>query len=260
LKSLGVRVDDKSRTVVNVLKEEEVLHQLEIFHQWYKDGIINADAPILTQIPDYRIVQIAQGWPSAAKTSWGPKMGTEAVAVQYTEPIVSNRTVRGSLNAIYSGSRYPEKALEFLQLVNLDPYVRDSFYYGLEGDNFVYTDDRKIKKLNHDWNKKVAGYTQGTFFTVSQEAGQKINQWDEVKQLNAEAEGSVLLGFDMDTSNVENELANCLAVYNKYESILLTGAQDPHQLVDTITKELKIAGFEKIMEEAQKQIDEAYNQ
>lgn len=257
LEPLGVRIDDESRTVVNVLKEEEVMNDLKILNQWYKEGIINADAPTLAELPSYRMVSIAQGWPSAAKTTWGPNMGVEAEAVQYTEPVLSNSTVRGSLNAIYSGSKYPEKALEFLQLVNLDSYVRDSFYYGLEGDNFKYTEDGKVEKLNTDW--PMAGYTQGTFFTVSPIAGE-INQWDEVKELNEKAKGSVLLGFDLDPTNIQNELANCRAVWNKYRSELLTGARDPEELVESITAELEAAGFNKIIEEAQSQIDAAFNQ
>lgn len=258
LEPLGVRYDDETRTVVNTLKEEQVMNDLKTLHEWYKAGIINADAPTLAELPSYRMLFTAQGWSSAAKTTWGPNMGVEAVAIQYTEPIVSNSTVRGSLNAIYSGSKHPGKALEFLQLVNLDSYVRDAFYYGLEGENFNYTEDGKLEKLNSEWT--MAGYTQGTFFTVSQLADEEFNQWDEVKELNAKANGSVLLGFDLDPSSIQNELANCRAVWQKYRSEVLTGARDPEQLVETITAELEAAGFNTIMEEAQRQIDEAFNQ
>ena len=215
LEPIGVRVDDESRTVVNVLKQEDVMNNLKTLHTWYKEGIINADAPTLGEAPSYRTTFIAQGWPSAAKTTWGPSMGVEAEAVQFAGPVLSNSTVRGSLNAVYSGAKNPEKAIEFLQLVNLDSYVRDAFYYGLEGDNFKYTEGGEVEKLNTDWT--MAGYTQGTFFTVSPIAGE-IDQWAEVKELNEKAVGSVLLGFDLDPTNIQNELTNCRAVWNKYRS------------------------------------------
>jgi len=255
LEPLGVRIDDESRTVVNVLEQEDIMDELKTLHTWFKEGIINPDAPTLGEPPSYRTTFIAQGWPSAAKTTWGPSMGVEAEAVKYAGPVLSNGTVRGSLNAIYSGAKNPEKAVEFLQIVNLDSYVRDAFYYGLEGDNFQYTDDGKVEKLNEDWT--MAGYTQGTFFTVTPIAGE-IDQWAEVKELNEQAVGSVLLGFDLDPTNIQNELTNCRAVWNKYRSELLTGARNPEELVETITKELKAAGFDKIMEEAQNQIDAAF--
>lgn len=255
--AIGVRYDDQTRTVVNVFEQDDIMAQLNTIHQWYKDGIINADAASLDQSPTYRSVFIGQGWSGAAKTTWGPSMGVEAEAVQINDTIVSNETVRGSINAISSGTKYPEKCLEFLQLVNLDPKVRNAFYYGVEGENFNYTADGKIDKINTDW--PMAGYTQGTFFTVGQLTTDEFNQWDEVKALNENAKPSVLLGFTMDLSKVQNEVANCREVYNKYKSELFTGTADPNELVPKITEELKAAGFDTIVAEAQAQINAYYN-
>lgn len=257
LNALGVRFDDETRTVVNALQQEDVLKTLDILHGWYKEGIINPDAPTMKEeVSTYKTLFTSTGWSSAAKTTWGPNMGIEAEAVQLTETLLSNTTVRGSLNGISSGTKYPEKCLEFLQLINLDPKVRDAFYYGLEGENFEYTAEGKVKKLNSDWS--MAGYTQGTFFNVSGLDGEEVNQWDEVKTLNEQAKPSVLLGFDVDTTNIENELVNCREVYKKYSSELLTGAREPREFVKQITTELEAAGFNKILEEVQNQVNAYY--
>lgn len=250
---IGVRYDDNSRTVVNVFEQKDVMDQFRILHNWYNEGLINADAPTLDAGPTHKAVAIAQGWSSAAKTTWGPNMGVEAEAVQINETIVSNSTVRGSLNAIYSGTKYPEKCLELLQLVNLDSKVRDALYYGLEGDDFEYTADGKINRLKTEW--PMAGYTQGTFFNISPLADTEFNQWDEVKELNEKAKPSVLLGFTMDTSKVVNEITNCREIFNKYKSELFTGSRNPDELVPQITKEMKDAGMDKIIAEAQAQIN-----
>ena len=82
-----------------------------------------------------------------------------------------------------------------------------------------------------------------------------FNQWDEVKELNENAKPSVMIGFNLDTSEIETELANCRAVYEKYYSELFTGAREPREMVETINEELEKAGWETIREEAQKQID-----
>lgn len=255
---LGVRYDDQSRKVVNVLEQEDILSQLDTVHQWYKDGIINADAPAVGEAPSYRMFYIAQGWSGAAKTTWGPNMGVEAVAQKFMDTIVSNNTVRGSLNAVSSSTKNPEKCLQFLQLLNLDSKVRDAFYYGLEGANFNYNANGEIERINNDWT--MAGYTQGTFFTVTKLADDEINQWDEVKELNANAKPSVLIGFNLDTSKIETELANCRSVYEKYKSELMTGAKEPRELVKAISKELDAAGFQSIVKEAQSQIDASAQQ
>ena len=145
------------------------------------------------------------------------------------------------------------RSLKLLELVNTDTKVRDLFYYGVEGDNFEYTDDNKVNKLNEDWS--MAGYTQGTFFNVSQLASVEFNEWEEVQQLNESATPSVMLGFDMDTSEIETELANCRSVYEKYKSELWTGARDPEELVPKMKSELDAAGWDTIREAAQTQVD-----
>jgi len=253
---LGVKYNDTEKTVVNPLEDPEIVANLEVIHQMYVDGVINGDAPTADDSNGYRTFFTAQGWSGAAKSNWGPNNGIEnCEAIQYGETIVSNTSVRGSMNGIYAGCEHPQKALQLLELVNTDSKVRDMFFYGVEGENFQYTADGKVEKLNTDWS--MAGYTQGTFFNVTQLADVEVNEWDEVKALNANATPSVMLGFDMDTSEVETELANCRAVYEKYKSELWTGAQDPETLIPQILSELDAAGWETIREAAQAQVDAA---
>ena len=254
LPAIGVKYGDDSKTVVNPLDDEEILSNLDIVRKMYQEGIINGDAPTADDSSKYAMFFAAQGWSGAAKTTWGPNNGiANCSAVQYGNTVVSNTTVRGSINGIYSGCKHPDKALQLLNLVNTDSKVRDWFYYGAEGTDFEYTDDNKVHRLTTDWG--MAGYTQGTFFNVTQTDDVDFNQWDEVEELNEKATPSEMLGFNLDTSNIETELANCRAVYEKYYSELFTGAQDPRELVKTIDAELETAGWETIREEAQKQID-----
>lgn len=256
LPALGVKYNDTTKTVVNPLADEDILKNLDIIHKMYQEGIINGDAPTADDANKYRTFFTAQGWSGAAKSTWGPNNSIEdCEAIQYGDTVVSNTTVRGSINAIYSGCKNPEKAMQFLQLVNTDSKVRDWLYYGVEGENFNYTDDGKVDKLNSDWS--MAGYTQGTFFNVSQLTTDENNQWDEVKELNKNAEPSVMIGFDMDTSKVETELANCCAVYEKYKQEFWTGAQEPRQLLEKMNGEFEAAGWETIRAEAQAQVDAA---
>lgn len=249
LSALGIRYDDETKTVVNPLEDEELLSKLDVVHKMYVDGIINGDAPTADDSNKYRTFFTAQGWSGAAKSTWGPNNGiANCEAVQFGDTIVSNTSVRGSISGIYSGCKNPDKALELLQLVNTDSKVRDWLYYGVEGENFEYTEDGTVNRLNSDWS--MAGYTQGTFFAVSDVAGQE-GQWEEVKALNENATPSAMLGFDMDTSEVETELANCRAVYEKYKSEFFTGAQDPRELIETIKSELDAAGWETVRAAAQ---------
>ena len=256
LPAFGVRYDDQERKVVAVFEQEDVMGYLKTLHSWYKSGIINADAATLAEEPKYRFCQVAQGWSGAAVTTWGPNMGVEAIAVQWGDTVISNETVQGSMSCISSSSKNPEKALKLLELVNTDSYVRDALYYGLEGENFKYTADGKVHRINTDWS--MAGYTQGTFFNVSQTDNVAFNQWDEVKRLNENAKPSVLLGFNFDYSNFTDQVANCVEIYNRYKSELLTGAVEPTRCVGEMMAQMRAAGFDELVAAAQAQINEHF--
>ena len=255
LPGLGVKYSDSSKKLVPVFEQEDVMKELKLLHQWYKDGLINADAATLAEKPKYRPFGIEQGWSGAAKTVWGPNMGEEVVAVPWGDTVVSNVTVGGSLNCISASCEHPDKALQLLELINTDSYVRDSFFYGLEGDDWVYTADKKVHKNNDEW--KMAGYTQGTFFIVSQRDDVDFNQWDEVKELNAKAIASPVLGINLDVTDFEDEMVNCVEIYNKYKSELFTGTKDPEAMVKTMMEEMRKAGFDDMQKKAQEQIDAA---
>ncbi|NLB91517.1 MAG: ABC transporter substrate-binding protein [Clostridiales bacterium] len=257
---LGVRFDDESRKVVSVLEQDDVMADLTLLHTWFKDGIINQDAAIRAEHPKYRPVFVEQGWSSAAKSIWGPQMGVEkAVAYPYGAVTLSNDSVQGSISCISSSSQNLEKTLEFLQLVNTDYIVRDALFYGEEGVDFNYVEgdpDHKVDRINKEW--AMAGYTQGTFFIVSQDASVEINQWEEVKELNEIAEPSVMLGFYFDFTSLEDEVSNCRSIWDKYKSELMTGTADPAVTVPEMMEEMNAAGFNDIITEAQKQIDAFY--
>ena len=250
---LGVRYDDKEGRVCFTLEEPDIMDQLKIIHEWYQKGIINPDAATLTEGRVYNMWRVAQGWESAGVTSWGPQMGKDVVVQQIEKTILSNETVRGSLNMVSINTKYPGKCLQLLDMVNCDTKLRDLFYYGEEGVNFEYTADGKVHKINNDW--ALAGYTQGSFFTVTTLDTDEFNQWDEVKALNEAAESSVMLGFTFDTNSVADQLANCREIWLRYRSEVMTGVQDPEVVVPKIKEELMKAGWQDVVDEAQRQVD-----
>lgn len=252
---IGVRYDDASATVVSVLEQEDIQASLDIFHEWYTAGIINSDAATKPEENNYKPCSVAQGWSGAAITTWGPNMGVEAAATKLGPTIVSNDTVRGSMNCISANCANPEKALQLLELVNTDTYVRDLLYYGVQGDDWDYTDDTKewVHKNNANWT--MAGYTQGSFFTVTPTDDFDFNQYDEVKELNEQASPSVLLGFSLDTTNFKDQLANCVSIYERYKGELLTGTHPTEEIVPQIMTELRAAGFDDIVAQCQEQVN-----
>lgn len=256
LDPLGVKYDDQSRKVVNILEQPDFVDKLKLLHKWYTEGIINPDANVLTEAPKKLPFVSAQGWPSAVAT-WQTLNGVQKYdATEVFGPMYSTETIQGSMNAVSGNSKHKEEALKLLQLVNTDQKFRDMLAYGVEGKTFDYVSDGVVKKHTDTW--PLAAYTQGTFFDMSVTDDADPDQWNEVKKQNEEAASSTCLGYSLDVTNIQNEMSNCLAVWQKYSNDLQSGAVDPEKVLPQIIKELKSAGFDTVISEAQKQIDEFY--
>ena len=169
LPPIGVNYNDETATVVSVFEQEDVMSMLTTLHEWYEAGIINADAATLAEAPQYRTCYVAQAGPYAAVTTWPRTWALTPPLCSGATPNLSQRHRAGLRQLHLRLQRPPDKALQLLELVNTDSYVRDALYYGLEGENFEYVEaedgTQRVHKLNNDW--PMAGYTQGSFFNVT---------------------------------------------------------------------------------------------
>lgn len=252
LQPLGVRMDDPYLRVVNTLEDPDVIKGFQYFHRWYRDGIINPDANILLEAPRQKTFFIAQGWPSAARL-WAALEGVESYLVQPCwGPFFTSDSIQGSMNAISANSRHKAEALRLLELANTDRKFRDMLAFGLEGIHFEYTSPTTIRRLNDNWT--LAAYQQATFFILS-EPDDQAGGWDEVRKLNEMATPSPLLGFVLNIENIMNEIIACRIVWEKYNADLNAGASNPDVILPVAIADLRANGLDRIIEEAQRQLD-----
>jgi putative aldouronate transport system substrate-binding protein len=250
---IGVRVYDPTRTVWNLLEDPVFLSRLRMLREWYKAGIINPDANVLTENNAPEPFFSAIGWPGAEQV-WQRNRGSERYVSKLNYgPVLSSETIQGSMNAVGRQSRYQTEALQLLQRINLNPKLRDMFAYGVEGTHFEYVSDRVVRQFNNNWNVEV--FSQGTFFTMSTTVEAAPDQWEQVKAQNESALSSVLLGFNMSIGELSTELSACKAIWSRYSPDLLTGAAEPDETIAQCLAEMRAAGLDIILSEAQKQID-----
>jgi putative aldouronate transport system substrate-binding protein len=251
---LGVRRDDASRRVVNTLEQPDVLEAMGYLHSWYEAEIINPDANMVDETPKYRPFFMSQAWPSVA-SSYATSAGIEKYdALKFFGPSYSTDSIQGSMNAISTNSRYKKEALKLLELVNTDSKFRDMIAYGIEGLHFHYVNDgAAVHRDRSDW--PLVNYQEGSFFTETPEDTVPSDYWDEVRKLNESAAPSIMLGFMMDIESVQSELMNCRTAWQKYYFDLKSGASDPAVTLPRVIAELKNAGFDKVLAEAQRQVD-----
>ena len=81
------------------------------------------------------------------------------------------------------------------------------------------------------------------------------NKYDLIKGMNEQAKSSVVCGFALDKTNIETQIANCRAIYDKYWTELACGASDPEKIVPQMYDEMYQVGLQDIIDETQKQVN-----
>ena len=221
----------------------------------YRNGLINSDAGLQYdwEFRGMHVVSPAQGWPSAAETTWGPGRGCDVVVSQYGDTVVSTDTVRGSILTVNANSSHPLEAMKLIELVNTDTKLRDMLWYGEEGVNFEYVTEngvRKVSKLNNDWT--MAAYTQGNYFNATPEFG--TLGYAEVQGLNEQAIVSPAMGFTVDTSTIADKVERLISIYYSYNPLFATGTDI--SVIDDMMAEMRAAGFDAVLAEVNRQYDQ----
>lgn len=251
--SIGVSYADETAKVVGVWEQENTLENLRIIHSWFKEGLINQDAATLTEAPKHSKVYAAQGYPHA-DADWSKTEGYPVVSNMYFGPAYSTRTIQGSFMAISAGSKHIEESLKVIELINTDPYMRNLLAFGIEDVHYKKTGDTSIEVIGDKY--AAPAYSQGTFFNMYTVDPAPASKWEDLRIQTESAFSSPALGFTFDTQNVQNQIAACVNIEDKYRPSLLTGSVDPDEVLPKMIAELNKAGYQDIIAEVQTQLDE----
>lgn len=270
---LGVEYGDDSLTVVNLFETEKMMSTLKTMRDYYQKGYINQDAAtVTTDKAVKRLVTKGDGQPYA-EVLWSKDNKFEVVTSSIMDTVVTNSSARGALTAVSRTSKHPEKAVELLNLINTDEYLRNLLNYGIEGVHYEkapaseeelkeaegkdYVYDSRVKSIPENSSKySVMSYVQGGLFNTYVNEGDPIDKWNTFKMFNEEAVEAPTFGFDFDTTSVATEISAFRNVLNEFGAALYTGSVDPEEYVPKLLAKLDAAGIDKVQEEMQKQIDE----
>jgi len=156
-----------------------------------------------------------------------------------------------------------ERALEVIDLIASDPYLATLWRFGPEGTNWVDENNDNVVEWGPANSGDTVAYKQwygwnfGGLGVTKVQPGQPGNLGELLKELNDSGTVSANIGFAMNQEPVVNEIAACSNVIAEYHSVLMQGqATDPDKMVDEFVAKLKASGMDKIVAEAQKQLDE----
>ncbi len=253
---VGIEMGDESLKVKNIFETEKMKQTLQTLRRYYQAGYINADSATAEDDKSVkRFVTKADGQPYA-ENLWSKDLGYPVVASSIMDGMVTNDSTTGSMIAISNNSKNKEKAVEFLNLLNTDPYLRNLLNYGVEGIHYTKTGDTTIA-LDQEKSKgySVPYFANGNLFITYTTENEPVNKWEEFKAFNAEAVNSPILGFKFNTLPVSNELAAINNVMEEFKSIIFSGSVDVDEYLTKLNDKLKAQNIDKVIQEAQKQLD-----
>lgn len=254
---LGINFADENMTVTNTFNSPEMEASLKTVRDYYVKGYIPQDAAINKDASNKDkkwFVIKADGQPYAEEI-WKKDFGYEVVTSPIMDTYVTNASTTGSINSISSTSKNPEKAMEFLNLVNTDPYLRNLVNYGIEDVHYTKTGESSIKVTEEQKNYAMPYFALGNLFITYTLDGEPTDKWQQFEAFNNDSKTSPALGFKFDTTSVSTEMAAISNVLQEFGPALNTGSVDPNEYLPKMNEKLQAAGIEKVQAEMQKQLD-----
>jgi putative aldouronate transport system substrate-binding protein len=272
---IGIEYDcDPKRLVVkNVFETEKMQSTLKTIRKYFQAGYINKDAA--TASDDKNVKRFAtkgDGQPYA-ELIWSKDLGYDVVSTPIMDTVVTNASARGAMTGVSRTSKHPEKAVEFLNLVNSDEYLRNLLNYGIEGVQYtkVKPTAEEIKKTEgkpnvyankihlieeNRKNYSVPYWVEGGLFNTYVTDKEPLDKWAEFQAFNKASITAPSFGFDFNTEPVATQIAGFRGILDEFGAALYTGSVDPNEVTPKLIKKLEATGVNDVIKEMQKQIDE----
>ena len=269
---IGIEYGDETLTVKNVFETERMKNTLKTMRKYYKAGYINKDAATASDDKTQkRFVTKGDGQPYA-ELIWGKELGYEVVVSPIMKTSITNISARGALTAVNAQSEHPDKAVELLNLINTDVYLRNLLNYGIEGIHWEkvevsdeeakkvegkpYIYDTKVKLIKDKFrNYSVHYWVQGGLFNTYVLENEPIDKWATFKEFNDASEEASSFGFDFNLEPVSSQVAGFRYILDEFGKALYTGSVDPDEYLPKLLEKLDDAGVQKVIDEMQRQVD-----
>ncbi|MFP3155861.1 ABC transporter substrate-binding protein [Lachnospiraceae bacterium ZAX-1] len=255
---------DSDGKVVNIYGTDKYKEIVEMAYDWYNKGYILSDANTNTET---RESHIKAGDTFGYIVSTKPGMdtqetlatGMDMTAITIDEPTINTGSIAGFQWVLPRTSSNPEKAMEFYNLMFTDADIQNYFIYGIEDTDYVKISDNVIgypegvDGSNAGWvgNSWFAGNCYISYIWD----GNSEDSWKQLEEFNEGAKRSPLFGYLFDTEVNKNEIAAIANAESKYKTLLESGMADPEKTITEFIKAMDDAGANKVIEEAEGQIE-----
>jgi len=265
---IGIKANDDTLTVVNLLKTPEFKAAADLAKKWVDAGYFSSNPTSSDEaIADFRAGKFAMGYhveKPGVDAEWKTTYGWDFVSKNLTDPLILDTSgATATMNAICSTSQHPHEATKVLEKLNTDPVVYNLLSRGIEGVHWVWADkDKKVIKYPDGVDDTSTGYNPntdwmfGNQFNAYYRSAEQVGAWEATKAMNDGAYPSKALGFVVDRTPIQTEVAQVTAVLKEVEQPIEWGWVAYDGAAPDMLKRVEEAGGQKIIDEVQKQLKE----
>lgn len=264
----GYEYSDPAHEVKNIYFNDDSYVRFKTAREWYEAGYIREDA--LSETNYDNIMGKYDGmpfWDSSATpftaAALSVKYGREIIAVPFFEDEFIHYQNTAAGTSIMSKCNHKKEAMQVINLLQTDEELYNLLTFGIEGVHYTKSGDDSIVTSfdstptshdNYGLYKWVVANTYNAYNNQTEPAEYKNWVFDEC---NSSDWRSDLIGFQPDTSKIQDYLTQTANVKEKYLSPLNYGVlPDWETYFNTAITELDLVGGKQIKEELQRQVDE----
>ena len=259
--------DMQGQAVFNQYASEEYKNYCKTVRSWNQSGYlggdpVNYDSDTANRDNDFNkgalfsyFIQYAPGTAESMSASSGHGVGFTPLM----KPLFETRSAMGGLLAVSSASEHPEKALEFINLLNTDEYVGTLIRHGIEGEHYTAVGDTQVDKtMGGTLTDNGYDYTYGWQFGTPFNQKWDISYPENIEELFQEYNNSAVIspnnGFTFDAVPVETQVAALTNTISEYAPSLETGSVDPDEYIPKFLDTLNANGAQALIDEVNKQL------
>lgn len=257
-------VDRETNEVVNTIQTDAYKDFCKLMGAWGEAGYIHEDDP--TKVTTDTTTQ-SKDW---AFTWWTDipvnaeaeaRYGQELVMTPMTQRYAHSTSALGSCYAIsaHCDDAAAKACIDFLGLMYTDATLADMYTFGIEGEDFTYTQEegqtiKHVTQTSEKYNHSMWESANATIVTpLNNEPDNKADLYDA---FNGGAVASCAAGFRFDKTPVESQYTACQALFEQYGFALENGAVPADAVEDYIAQyqsDLDAAGYQDCLVEFQNQ-------
>ncbi|MCI8894770.1 MAG: extracellular solute-binding protein [Lachnospiraceae bacterium] len=259
-----ITVDPDTDQVQCYYMTEEYQQMMQRVRDWYQKGLVYKDAATNEEMGDNMIKNdvafcVAENGELGVENLKETAIGKELVIKKVTDNQITTGTVTKFGFCVPVTAKEPEAAVKFLNLLYTDEQVVSTMAWGVEGRDWVRTDDGMADYPEGVTADTVAYHTadflNGNQFITIPWAGDANDIRQQQKTSLENSPISKYLGFAFDQSEVQNEITACFNVSEQYKKGLAAGSMDYEVTYSEFTAALEAAGIDKIVAAYQEQLN-----